>query len=237
MKVFAIADLHLSDSGDKPMDIFGPNWEGHDEKIADNWRDLVSSEDIVLIPGDLSWAMRLDEAQPDLKFIDRLPGTKYFIRGNHDYWYSSPSKVRRATGDSMHLIRFDAAVHDGMAICGVRGWPWPGMSEYDPEEDEKYWNRAQHRFQLSLDSLAELEWEEAVAMFHYPPLDHDHTSELCRMAAEAGITRVVYGHVHGEYADKAFEGERDGVTYTCVSADKIGFCPTLICEQPDAASS
>ncbi len=236
MKVFGIADLHLSDSGEKPMDIFGPEWENHDAKIAENWRKVVGPRDIVLIPGDLSWAMKLDEAQPDLQFIDQLPGEKYFIRGNHDYWYSSPSKVRRATGDSMHLIRFDAAVRDGLAICGVRGWPWPGMSEYDPEEDEKYWNRAQHRFQLSLNSLAELEWDEAIAMFHYPPLDHEHTSELCHMAADAGISRVIYGHVHGDYTEEAFEGERDGITYRCVSADNIDFRPVLISERPDEES-
>lgn len=237
MKVFAIGDLHLSTSGEKPMDVFGPEWEGHDEKIAANWRRHVGEDDIVLLPGDLSWAMRLEDARRDLEFIGKLPGTKYFIRGNHDYWYSSPSKVRRATADSMRLIRFDAAVHQGLAICGVRGWPWPGMTGYEPEDDEKYWKRAQHRLQLSLDSLSQLDWDEAIAMFHYPPLNHNHTSELCHMTAQAGISRVVYGHVHGTYAEDAFEGERDGVQYTCVSADKIGFSPLLICERSPHDSS
>lgn len=234
MKVFAIGDLHLSASADKPMDVFGAEWENHDVTIARNWRKIVAPEDVVLIPGDLSWAMRLEEADPDLQFIDELPGTKYFIRGNHDYWYSSPSKVRRATGQSMHLIRFDASVHNDLAICGIRGWPWPGMMEYDPQEDQKHWNRALQRFQLCLDSLAQCKWNEAIAMFHYPPLNHNHASALCNMVEEAGIKRVVYGHVHGKYTEEAFEGERNGVTYTCVSADNIDFKPAFICEYASA---
>jgi hypothetical protein len=236
MKVFAIGDLHLSASGEKPMDIFGPEWEDHDEKIARNWREVVAAEDIVLLPGDLSWAMQLEDALPDLQFIDALPGTKYFIRGNHDYWYSSPSKVRAAIGPSMKLIRFDAKVHGGLGICGVRAWPWPGMSEYDPEDDEKHWRRALQRFQLSLDSLAERDWDEAIAMFHYPPLDLDHSSELCQMVRQAGISRVVYGHVHGEAIQNVFDGQRDGIEYRCVSADKVDFTPALICECPSASS-
>ena len=231
MKVFAIADLHLSSSGEKPMGVFGPEWENHDEKIARNWRRLVGEEDIVLLPGDLSWAMRLEEAEPDLRFVEELPGIKYFIRGNHDYWYSSPSKVRRAIGPSMNLIRFDARVHKGLGICGIRSWPGPGMTEYDPEEDPKHWRRAQQRLQLSLDSLAELEWDEAVAMFHYPPLNGDTTTVLCDMVREAGISRVIYGHVHGEATRYAFEGKRDGVLYRCVSADMVGFEPALILER------
>ena len=232
MKVFAIGDLHLSAGGEKPMDIFGPEWEDHDAKIARNWRRVVGPEDVVLLPGDLSWAMRLEDALPDLQYIEDLPGIKYFIRGNHDYWHSTAGKVRRAIGASMNLIRFDARVHDGLGICGLRAWPWPGMSEYDPEEDEKHWQRALQRFQLSLDSLAKLEWEEAIAMFHYPPLDDEHTTELCEMVRDAGITRVVYAHVHGEALQHVFEGERDGVHYRCVSADHIDFTPALICQRP-----
>ncbi|MFW5915412.1 MAG: metallophosphoesterase, partial [Planctomycetota bacterium] len=210
MKIFAIGDLHLSATGEKPMDVFGPEWAEHDDKIRENWCNTVRDEDVVLVPGDLSWAMRLEEAQPDLEFIDKLPGIKYFIRGNHDYWYSSPTKVRRATGSSMRLIRFDADVHRGVGICGIRGWPWPGLSEYDPEDDERHWEKALHRFRLSLDSLAEQQWDTAIAMFHYPPLTRDESSELCDMARAAGIRRVVYGHLHGEATEKAFEGERDG---------------------------
>ena len=231
MKVFALGDTHLSHAVDKPMDVFGPDWEDHREKIAQNWRDTVNEEDVVLLCGDLSWAMKLEDAVPDLRFLERLPGTTYFIKGNHDYWLSSPGKVRDILGETMHLVRYDAHSHGGVGICGVRGWPWPGHPEYDPEEDEKHWRRARLRLGLSLDALAELEYDVAVAMFHYPPLSATHTTELCDMIAEAGVEQCVYGHLHGEYTRAAFEGERDGVYYRCVSADKVDFRPVPILDR------
>jgi len=164
MRVFAIGDLHLSSCTEKPMDVFGPRWADHAARIERNWRRVVRSEDLVLLPGDLSWAMRLEEALPDLALIESLPGTKFFIRGNHDYWLSSPAKVRAALGPSMHLVRFDAHVFSGVGICGVRGWPWPGHPEYDPREDERHWLRAVARLRLSLDALSSLDWACAVAM-------------------------------------------------------------------------
>lgn len=230
MKVFAIADLHLSGSGDKPMDVFGPQWAGHADKIKDNWLAAISQDDLVLLPGDLSWAMRLQEALPDLRLIEALPGTKYFIRGNHDYWFSTSAKVRAALGPSIRLVRFDAHVCGGLGICGVRGWLWPGHPDYDPDQDKKHWRRAVERLRLSLDALGGLDWHAAVAMFHYPPLDCEHTTELCEMIRRAGVRYVVYGHLHGEGAGAAFDGERDGVLYRCVSADHIGFAPLLLLE-------
>ncbi len=230
MKVFAIGDLHLSASGAKPMAVFGPEWSGHRAKLEGRWRESVGPEDVVLLCGDLSWAMTLSEARPDLEFLDSLPGTKYVIRGNHDFWYSRPRRVRAALGPSLHLIRFDAAAERGVGICGVRGWPWPGHPEYDPESDEPRWRRTLLRFRMSLHALAELEWDVAVAMFHYPPLSASTTTELCAMAAEAGVSHCVYGHLHGQDARAAFEGEADGVAYRCVSADKVGFRPALLFE-------
>ena len=233
MKVFAIGDLHLSASGEKPMDVFGPEWEGHADRLEANWRATVGPEDLVLLCGDLSWAMTLQEARPDLAFIDALPGTKYFIRGNHDFWFSSPSKVRAALGPSMNLIRFDAAVERGVGICGVRGWTWPGHPAYVPEDDEKYWARAILRLEMSLDRLGELEWDVAVAMFHYPPRDADRTSELWEMLRPAGVRHCVYGHLHGPDAEGAFEGEQDGIAVACVSADRVEFRPALLFEHGD----
>jgi predicted phosphohydrolase len=213
------------------MDVFGPEWADHQAKLESRWRDSVGAEDLVLLCGDLSWAMTLEEARPDLDFIESLPGTKYVIRGNHDFWYSRPGRVRAALGPSMHLIRFDAAVERGVGICGVRSWPWPGHPEYDPDSDERHWRRALLRFGMSLEALGELQWDVAVAMFHYPPLSESTTTtELCAMAAEAGVSHCVYGHLHGADARDAFEGEVDGVTYRCVSADRIGFTPALLFE-------
>ena len=234
MKVFAIADLHLSATGEKPMDVFGPEWIGHAEKIEANWRAAVGEGDLVLLPGDLSWAMQLEEAVPDLRFIESLPGVKYFIRGNHDFWFVGPSKVRAVLGEKLRLVRFDAHVHGGVGICGIRGWIWPGHPEYAPAEDEKHWQRALQRFELSLEALARLQWDTAVAMFHYPPLDAMVTSELCRMARKAGVRYIIYGHLHGEAARTACETELDGVSCRCVSADRLGFAPAFLFEQPAA---
>lgn len=235
MKVFGIGDLHLSASGQKPMDVFGPQWTGHREKLERHWcaPDGPGPDDLVLLCGDLSWAMTLEEARPDLDFIDSLPGVKYFIRGNHDFWFSGPARVRAAVGPSMHLIRFDAAVYQGVAVCGVRGWLWPGHPEYDPDTDGKHWKRAVLRLGLSLDALRSLHWDVAVAMFHLPPLGPGHRTELCDMIRDAGVRYCIYGHVHGEDAASAFEGEVDGVMYRCVSADHVDFTPALLFEHFD----
>jgi len=232
MKVFAISDLHLCASGKKPMDVFGPEWAGHPDKIAGNWRACVGPDDLVLLAGDLSWAMTLDEARPDFGFIEALPGTKYFIRGNHDYWYAGPSKVRAALGPTTHTLRFDAVSVGGVAICGVRGWVAPGRPDFDPAEDERHWRREIARLELSLRALGGLEWDVAVAMFHLPPRDADGGTRLTELISAAGVRHCVYGHLHGEAAAEAFEGEADGVCYRCVSADHIGFAPVLLFEHP-----
>ncbi len=230
MKVFGLGDLHLLASGEKPMDVFGPEWEGHREKLERNWRQAVGPEDLVLLCGDLSWAMRLEEARPDLDLIDSLPGVKYFIRGNHDFWLSRPARARDAVGPSMHLIRFDAAVHRGVGICGVRGWLWPGHPQYGPQQDDKHWRRAVLRLGLSLRALRSLEWEVAVAMCHFPPLAACRRSEFCDMIRDAGVRYCIYGHVHGQDAAEATEGEVDGVVYRCVSADHVSFTPAVLFE-------
>jgi len=228
MNIFALADVHLSDAVDKPMGVFGPQWEGHRDRIEKNWHAVVSAEDVVLLAGDLSWAMTLEGALPDLAFIDSLPGSKFFIKGNHDYWCGRPGRVKRALGDSMSLVRFDAHVRSGVGICGVRGWPWPGHPEYNPEKDEKHWRRALVRLRMSLEALAGLEWQVAVAMLHYPPRGPAGTTEMCEMIRDAGVRYCVYGHLHGNSLRDAFEGECEGVTYRCASADHVDFTPVLL---------
>jgi hypothetical protein len=233
--VYAIGDLHLGQAVDKPMDVFGPEWENHAERIRENWTRTVQPHDVVLLAGDLSWAMDLAEARPDLAFIDRLPGHKYFLRGNHDYWCSSPGKVRAAIGPSVQLVRFDAAVHRGLGICGVRGWTMPGHPEFDPEEDTRYWERERARLDLSLDALARQEHRCAIAMFHYPPRGADGETLLSEPLAQAGVSWCVYGHLHGQDAHlRAYEGEQGGVRYFCVSADYIDFTPRFICRMDSA---
>jgi hypothetical protein len=232
MKVFGIGDLHLSSSGEKPMDVFGPEWADHDRKIAANWSEAVAPDDLVLICGDLSWAMRLAEAQADLALIDSLPGVKYFIRGNHDYWCTGVAPVCRALGPTMHYLRNDAAVHGGVGICGERGWLTPGHPDFDPHEDARHWQRAVIRLGLSLQALGRLQWRVAVAMCHYPPRTASAGTELSDLLAPAGVRHCIYGHLHGADSAGAFEGEAGGVLYRCVSADRIGFRPALLLELP-----
>ncbi len=228
MKVFAISDLHLGANVDKPMDIFGPDWEGHTEKIAFNWNKTVGEDDLVLMPGDLSWAMRLEEAIDDLKFIESLPGHKVFIRGNHDYWFSGPGKVRKVLGAKLSFLRFDALEFGGVGLCGVRGQPWPGYSEYSEDEDGRLYRRELKRLELSIESLNKLRCKTACAMIHYPPLARGGQSEFCELFRRGGVKWVVYGHVHGHSHDGVVEGEFDDVNYVCASADQIHFTPKLL---------
>lgn len=230
MKVFGISDLHLSATGEKPMAVFGPEWRGHREKIERNWRRVVGAKDLVLLPGDLSWAMTLDEARPDLSFIESLPGVKYFIRGNHDFWYSGPGKVRAALGPSLHTLRFDAAVVRRVAVFGVRGWLMPGHADYDLDTDGRIWQREALRLDLSVGKLAGLSWDVAVAMFHFPPRGAGGGTPLSEAVAAAGARYCIYGHLHGQDARAAFAGEADGVIYRCVSADVVDFTPALLFE-------
>ena len=231
MKVFGLSDLHLSATGEKPMDVFGPQWQDHRARVEANWRRVVAADDLVLLCGDLSWAMRLPEARPDLDFIGSLPGVKYFIRGNHDYWLSSPRRVRDALGDGMHLIRFDAVVHRGVGLCGVRGWVWPGHPDHQTGRDDRLWRRELKRLRLSLEALSALDWDVAVAMLHYPPRGQSSETEIVPMLREAGVRYCVYGHLHGEALGEAFEGEEGGIIYRCTSADHVDFCPALLLDR------
>lgn len=229
MKVYAISDLHLGSGVGKTMDIFGSVWEGHGEAIARNWRETVDPADLVLMPGDLSWAMQREEAVPDLELIRSLPGHKVLVRGNHDCWINSPGKVRQMLGQDMELIRFDACVYGGIGLCGVRGWPWPGYVEFEEGRDRRRYRREMARLSLSLEHLAGLEWNTACALMHYPPIADGRRSEFCRLFSDAGITWVVYGHIHGPFEAGAVPAEViDGVHYVCVSADLLGFRPALL---------
>ena len=204
-----------------------------------SWRTTVIAAFLLLSIGVVTVEAQLKTEtlwfeRPSKEWIEALPGKKFFIRGNHDYWFGGPAKVRAALGPSMRLVRFDAHVERGVGVCGVRGWLWPGHPDYEEERDRPHWVRAIKRLHLSLEALARLQWSVAVAMIHYPPLDAERTTELCDMIRAAGVRYAVYGHVHGEAAAAAFEGEADGVSYLCVSADKVAFGPALLFEHQSA---
>ncbi len=236
MAIYAIGDPHLSRVAAKPMDIFGPAWADHANRLAAGWQAVVQAGDVVLVPGDISWAMTLAEALPDLQDLDSLPGTKLLIQGNHDYWWQSVSKIRQLPMPGMRFIQNDHVRLDGqVAVCGTRGWLLPGDRGWgdDPEHNQKIYARELQRLQLSLQSALKAGAAEIVVMLHYPPVGPGGApTEFSRLlAATPGVSLCVYGHLHGAAAhERAFQGELDGVTYRLVAGDYLGFVPLRVRE-------
>lgn len=223
-KVFAIGDLHLPGGADKPMDLFGSHWQDHFSLIQDDWQQRVGSEDIVLIPGDISWAMRLEDALPDLRSIGQLPGHKILIKGNHDFWWSSLSQVRDALLPKMYAIQNDAIRIGNYVFCGSRGWVAPG-AERETKEDQKIYQRELGRLELSLKAAQKLGQAELLfALCHYPPFGvKNEESAVTNLLESYGVNQVVYGHLHAGACAAGFQGERNGVRYTLVSCDCLLF--------------
>ena len=233
MKLFAIADLHLDSEGDKPMDVFGAQWAGHFEKISRDWRSRVTEEDLVLIPGDISWAMQLSEALPDLQAIGRLPGLKVLTRGNHDYWWSGIGRLRALLPEHMYAVQNDALRFGDITVCGTRGWTLPG-SQTAPE-DQKIFDREIGRLRLSLEAADRLGGTK-IAMLHFPPLPEDGSATpLSDLLSEHGVSWAVYGHLHGAAGKNAFNGEKNGVRYLCAACDQIGFSLAEIMDDAEIA--
>lgn len=226
MRLFAIADPHLSRAAPKPMDIFGPGWQGHPDLFFERWSEVVREDDVVLVPGDISWAMRLDEALLDLRDIAALPGTKVLLRGNHDYWWPSITRLRDALPERMYALQNDALLVKGIVVAGTRGWICPGTHGFT-EQDDKVYRREVERLKLSLTAAARLEGDYRVVMLHFPPtnsrLEPSGFTELVRAEAPDAL---VYGHVHGEQV--GLLKELDGVNVHFVAADALAFTPRLI---------
>ena len=225
MNIYAIGDLHLSATADKPMDVFGGNWQGHFEKIKSSWLEVVQSDDVVLICGDISWAMKLEDAVVDLQSLAGLPGKKVFIRGNHDYWWSGISRVRAAApDDSFIFLQTDSVKIGEYVIVGSRGWSCPGSPEFT-EHDEKLYLREVERFKLAF-ADAERKKEEGdkiIAMVHFPPFtSKQEDTEFSRLFEEKGVENVVFGHIHGA-AYFPLRTIKNGVTYHLSACDKVAF--------------
>ena len=229
MKVFAIGDLHLSLDSDKPMDVFGPQWDHHAQRIAESWKEAVSAEDLVLVPGDISWAMHLKNAAADLKYIGDLPGHKVILRGNHDYWWDSLAKVRNALPAGVYALQNDALAIGGVAVAGSRGWTCPGSQNFDPATDQRIYERELIRLELSLEKAAGK--GTMICMLHYPPFNESRASSgFTELFERYEANLVVYGHLHGKSCKSAFEGVKNGVQYVLCSADYLEFRPKLIME-------
>ena len=222
MALYTMADLHLSFSTEKPMDVFGERWKDHPEKIAERWP--LTPEDTVVLPGDFSWAIDFSELAADMDFLEALPGTKILGKGNHDYWWETLSKMNRFLEGKYPSVRF---LHNnsyevcGCSVCGTRGWTLENS-----DEDEKVLNREVGRLKTSLHSAT----AEPVVFLHYPPLFGDLRCEpILDVLKTYGVKECYYGHLHGAGATNlAREGEVDGVRFTLISADHLNFTPLKV---------
>jgi len=256
MKIFTISDLHLNFSApDKNMDVFGPHWDRHPEKIASNWKALVGEDDLVLAPGDISWALKPDQAKADLEFIASLPGQKVFCKGNHDYWWSSAAKVRAAAPPGIHIVHNDAITIQNIALAGCRLWVDQKMNPMglkplkiqatpgreikvvpekppDPKRDEKIFSRELNRLKRALDMM-EKDAPLKIVLLHYPPIAADllETRVSCLLEA-ANIHHCVFGHLHclTPRPGRSLLGVRKGVAYHLSSCDYLDFIPSLVAE-------
>lgn len=239
MKLFAIADLHLSEASGKPMDVFGARWANHADRLEQNWRRAVGDDDLVLVAGDISWGLSLDEAVPDLRRLDGWPGTKVLLRGNHDYWWTTRRKLRRRFDEeglsTLRLLRNDALVVGPYLIGGTRGWLLPEDDGFTAA-DAKILERERQRLTLSLDAMTDAQRRAEgrltpVLLTHYPPLTPTGgASVLSDLIGASGIGTCLFGHIHHHVPYYRSRPERDGVRYVLTAADQLDFTPLLIGE-------
>lgn len=230
MKVFAISDLHLSGLADKPMDIFGEGWEGHFEKIKADWAEKVTDEDIVLIGGDTSWGMKLEEGMFDVTSLKALKGKKVFVRGNHDYWWSGITKIRASVpDDTFFFLQNDCVKIGKYVIAGSRGWTCPGSTDFT-EHDMALYLREAERFRLAFHEVKKVreEGDELIVLMHFPPMNAKLEDTLfTELFEENAVNKVVFGHLHGS-SYFPFKSEKNGVQYFLTSCDKTKFSLTEI---------
>ena len=231
-RIFAIGDLHLSLSVEnKAMDVFGPGWANHVARLKEGWQDTVGEEDLVLVPGDISWGLRLEEALADLDFIHGLKGTKILLRGNHDYWWTGYSKVKSILPPSVKAVQNDALLWNGVIVGGTRGWNTPLSPDFSERKDRKIFEREKLRLGLSLQAMDAKDGRLRVVMLHYPPFNEKgEPTDFADLIRGHGVDHAVYGHLHGRSCLGSFEGDHEGTRYHLVSADHLQFVPRLIAE-------
>lgn len=225
--IYGIGDLHLDYLKQKPMDIFGHNWIMHEEKIFDNWVRVVKEDDLVLIPGDVSWSLRMDEGINDLSRINSLPGKKVIIKGNHDYWWESKKKMDALGLENIYFIQNDSYIYENIGIAGNRGW-YPKDTEGFTAHDKKMFERELSRLNLSLSTIGK-GVDKKIVMLHYPPFNFDlKPNEFASLMKEYNVGICIYGHLHSEGHKYVVEGNIEGIQYYCVSSDYIDFSPRKI---------
>lgn len=213
----------MSTNTDKPMDVFGGNWIGYMDKIKADWQDKVTDEDVVLIGGDISWAMNIEDAKADIDCLRELKGKKVLIKGNHDYWWSGIGKVREMLPENFFALQNDSIRFDRVVVCGSRCWSVPGSPDFN-EQDNKLYLREQERLKLSLKSAKNLmqDGDKLIALIHFPPFNvQRESSAFTDIFEEFGVDSVIYGHLHGKNvrADKVVV--KNGIKYYLTSCDQV----------------
>lgn len=227
MSLYTLADLHLSLGTDKPMDIFR-GWDNYVRLIKDTWSYLVEEEDTVVIPGDVSWAMKLEETFEDFTFIEKLPGKKIILKGNHDLWFSTKSKVEKYLADnhfdSIQVLFNNSFIYEDHVICGTRGW----INEPGEAVDKKVLKREAGRLRLSLEDGMKT-GKTPIVFLHYPPIyGGNECYEILDVLLEYGVKKCYYGHIHGKSSEYAINGERMGIDFHLVSCDFLQFTPLKV---------
>lgn len=228
MSLYAIGDLHLGFKVEKPMDIFGDNWTSHENTIKKNWLEKITEEDTVIIPGDISWATKYEDAKADLDWINELPGKKIILKGNHDYWWQSMAKMRNEY-EKISFLHNNFYTYDNYAICGTRGWLCPNEYEFS-EHDEKIYKREALRLTMSLDQAKKAGYDKFIVILHYPPTnDQMNPSLFTEIIEQYQVEKVIFGHLHSYgAADYKYKGLQNNIEYFLTSADYIKFDPVKI---------
>lgn len=228
MAIYVIGDLHLSFGVDKPMNIFGDNWENHAEKIKNNWIKKVKEEDTVILPGDFSWAMYLEESEKDFQFLNGLPGRKILSKGNHDYWWTTVTKMykflKEKKFENIDFLYNNSYLIEDKIIVGTRGW----ITNPKSEENYKILKRENDRLKISLNSGIKQfgNDKEIFAFIHYPPFFKEMVPEEINFRAtleKYNVSKCVYAHLHGDSHKEAIEGEINGISYRLASSDYLNF--------------
>ena len=228
MSLYAIADLHLSLGADKPMDIFG-GWDNYVTRLEENWRRTVKADDTVVIAGDISWAMRLEQSFNDFAFIESLPGKKILLKGNHDYWWTTRKKIedffQKNNFNSMSILFNSAEIVENFAVCGTRGWSY----DCSTQEDIKILNREVGRLTTSIEQAKQTD-KEIIVFLHYPPVFSGYEcTEIMTVLQKYNIKKCYYGHIHGkQIGKKAITGTYKGVDFHMISCDQVNFTPVLV---------
>ena len=232
MALYTISDLHLPLGVDKPMDVFGKSWENYVYRLEENWRANISAADCVVLPGDFCWAINLEEAKKDFEFLNALPGIKVLLKGNHDYWWDTLSKVENfmtACGYcDMHFVQNNCFVYENTAVCGTRFWQSPTF-EHLSAQDMKIYQRELGRVELSLQAAQKTELKDIVLFVHYPPiLNGNADAAFLSLVQKYGVRDVYYGHLHS--VPHTFERIQtfEDVNFHLVSCNCIGFDPVLV---------